>query len=74
MTDIGLRPARVDSLDLSAFGRSALRLVAPPLVAALLLVGGWEAASRSGVLSARLLPAPSLVLDTLVRSLGVLLE
>jgi len=74
MTDIGLRLARVESLDLSALGRTALRLAAPPLVAALLLLGSWEALSRTGVLSKRLLPAPSLVFDTLVRSIGVLLE
>lgn len=74
MTDIGLKLARVESLDLSGLGRTVLRLAAPPLVAALLLFGGWEALSRSGILSKRLLPAPSLVFDTLVRSIGVLLE
>ena len=44
------------------------------MVLAILLLGGWEALSRGGTLSARLLPAPSKVFDTLVRSLGVLLE
>ena len=33
-----------------------MRLIAPPAVLAILLVGGWEALSRGGTLSARLLP------------------
>jgi ABC-type nitrate/sulfonate/bicarbonate transport system permease component len=74
MTDIGLEQVRPASLDPSGLGRAALRLAAPPAMAALLLLGGWEILSRTGVLSTRLLPAPSLVFDTLVRSLGVLLE
>ncbi len=74
MTDIGLPLARPPWRDLAGIGRDAVRLIAPPVVLAVLLVGGWEALSRSGMLSARLLPAPSKVFDTLVRSLGVLLE
>ncbi len=74
MTDIGLPLARHSWRDLAGIGRDAVRLIAPPVVLAVLLVGGWEALSRSGTLSARLLPAPSKVFDTLVRSLGVLLE
>ena len=74
MTDIGLPRARPPWRDLAGIGRDAVRLIAPPVVLAVLLVGGWEALSRSGTLSARLLPAPSKVFDTLVRSLGVLLE
>ena len=74
MTDIGL-PFRRDLWPgLVDLGRDGARLVAPPAVAALLLFGGWEMLSRQGLLSARLLPAPSKVFDTLVRSLGVLLE
>src|SRR5258708_21603897 len=74
MTDIGLPLARHSWRDLADLGRDAARLIAPPVALAVLLVGGWEALSRSGTLSARLLPAPSKVFDTLVRSLGVLLE
>ena len=74
MTDIGLPLARPPWRDLAGIGRDAMRLIAPPVVLTVLLVGGWEALSRSGTLSARLLPAPSKVFDTLVRSLGVLLE
>ena len=74
MTDIGLhagaaslaRPRRHRPRR-GAAGRAAV-------VLAILLLGGWEALSRGGTLSARLLPAPSKVFDTLVRSLGVLLE
>jgi ABC-type nitrate/sulfonate/bicarbonate transport system permease component len=74
MTDIGL-PLRRDLWpDLAALGRDGARLIAPPAVAVLLLVGGWEALSRHGLLSARLLPAPSKVFDTLVHSLSVLLD
>jgi NitT/TauT family transport system permease protein len=74
MTDIGLPLARHPWRDLAGLGRDAARLIAPPLMAGLVLIGGWEALSRNGVLSARLLPAPSKVFDTLVRSLGILLE
>ena len=73
MTDIGLPLARPPWRDLAGIGRDAVRLIAPPAVLAILLVGGWEALSRGGTLSARLLPAPSKVFDTLIRSLGVLL-
>ena len=74
MTDIGLSLARPPWRDLAGLGRDTARLIAPPLVLAILLLGGWEALSRGGTLSARLLPAPSKVFDTFVRSLGVLLE
>jgi ABC-type nitrate/sulfonate/bicarbonate transport system permease component len=74
MTDIGLPFSRFSGYDLAALGRTAARLIAPPAVLALLLFGGWEMLSRNGVLSARLLPAPSKVFDTLVRSLSVLME
>lgn len=74
MTDIGLPLSRLPGHDLAGLGRAAARLIAPPAVAALLLFGGWEALSRSGALSARLLPAPSKVFDTLVRSLSILME
>src|SRR5258708_12437643 len=74
MTDIGLPLARPPWRDLAGIGRDAVRLIAPPMVLAILLVGGWEALSRNGTLSERLLPAPSKVFDTLIRSLGVLLE
>ena len=74
MTDIGLPLTRPPWRDLAVLGRDAVRLMAPPVVLAVLLLGGWEALSRGGTLSARLLPAPSMVFDTLIRSLGVLLE
>jgi ABC-type nitrate/sulfonate/bicarbonate transport system permease component len=51
-----------------------LRRLAPPIATALLLFGLWEALSRAGAVSARLLPAPSLVWSTLWRSIGPLLE
>lgn len=74
MTDIGLPLARPAAYDLAGFARYALRTIAPPAVAALMLFGGWELASRNGLVSARLLPSPSKVFDTLGRSLGVLME
>ena len=74
MTDIGLPLRRPLGPDLAALGRSGARIVLPPLAAAILLFGGWELLSRNGLVSARLLPAPSKVFDTLVRSLGILLE
>jgi ABC-type nitrate/sulfonate/bicarbonate transport system permease component len=51
-----------------------LRRLLPPAATALLMFGLWEALSRSGAFSARLLPAPSTVWVTLERSIGVLLE
>jgi ABC-type nitrate/sulfonate/bicarbonate transport system permease component len=74
MTDIGLPLARAPRHDLAGLGRSVARLVAPPAVAAGLLLAVWELLSRNGAVSARLLPAPSKVYDTLIRSFGVLLE
>jgi NitT/TauT family transport system permease protein len=78
MTDIGLplsRPPRSGLwIALGDLVRESARLMAPPAIAAGLLFGGWELLSRKGMLSARLLPAPSKVFDTLGRSLGVLLE
>jgi ABC-type nitrate/sulfonate/bicarbonate transport system permease component len=74
MTDIGLPLARPAGHDLAGLGRSVARAVAPPAVAAVLLFGTWELLSRNGVLTPRLLPAPSKVWDTLVRSLGILME
>ena len=74
MTDIGLPLARPSTYDVAGLGRAVARLVAPPAVLALLLIGGWEMASRNGLVSARLLPAPSKVWDTLVRSLSVLMD
>ena len=59
MTDIGLPLARPAAYDLAGLARYALRTIAPPAVAAMLLFGGWELASRNGVVSARLLPSPS---------------
>src|SRR5213592_3202305 len=74
MTDIGLPLVRPARYDLAGFGRAAARAIAPPAVLALLLLGGWELLSRNGLLTPRLLPAPSKVFDTLVRSLSVLME
>ena len=74
MTDIGLPLRRPWGPDLAALARDGARIVLPPLAAAILLFGGWELLSRNGLVSARLLPAPSKVFDTLVRSLGILLE
>ncbi|CAN5825333.1 ABC transporter permease [soil metagenome] len=74
MTDIGLPLARPVGYDFAGLGRRAARTLAPPLVAATLLIGGWELLARNGFLSARLLPAPSKVWDILIRSLDVLLE
>jgi NitT/TauT family transport system permease protein len=74
MTDIGLPLARPAAYDLNGVARYALRTIAPPVVAALMLFGGWELASRNGMVSTRLLPSPSKVFDTLSRSLGVLME
>lgn len=51
-----------------------VRLVAPPAVATLVLFAGWDLLARSGAVSARLLPAPDKVWDTLLRSMSVLLE
>jgi ABC-type nitrate/sulfonate/bicarbonate transport system permease component len=51
-----------------------VRRLAPPLATAALLVGLWELLSRNGMLNARLIPAPSLVWQTLARSIEVLLE
>ena len=50
------------------------RLVAPPAVATLVLFAGWDLLARSGAVSARLLPAPDKVWDTLLRSMSVLFE
>jgi NitT/TauT family transport system permease protein len=74
MTDIGLPLGRSAAYDLAGFSRHALRTIAPPAVAAVLLFGGWEMLSRNGAVSARLLPSPSKVFETLSRSLGVLLD
>lgn len=74
MTDIGLPLLRTARYDLPGFARSAVRMVAPPAVLALLLFTVWELLSRTGVLTPRLLPAPSKVFDTLVVSLPVLME
>ncbi|MEA2808322.1 MAG: NitT/TauT family transport system permease protein [Rhodospirillaceae bacterium] len=74
MTDIGLPLGRPSGVDLAGLGRTAARVIAPPAVLALLLFGGWELLSRNGVLTPRLLPAPSKVFDTLIRSLSVLME
>ncbi len=53
---------------------AAARLVAPPAIATLALLAGWDLLARSGAVSARLLPAPDKVWDTLLRSMSVLLE
>lgn len=74
MTDIGLPLNRPTGHDLGGLARYAVRLVAPPLVAAMVLFGAWELVSRSGLVPARLLPSPSLVYDTLIRSMDILLE
>ncbi len=74
MTDIGLPLSRPAAWDFAGLGRHALRTVAPPAVAAGLLFAAWEFATRSGMVTPRLLPAPGKVWDTLVRSLGVLLD
>ena len=74
MTDIGLPLSRPAAWDLAGLGRHALRTVAPPAVAAGLLFAAWELATRSGMVTPRLLPAPGKVWNTLVRSLDVLLE
>lgn len=50
------------------------RLIAPPAIATLALFAGWDLLARSGAVSARLLPAPEKVWDTLLRSMSVLLE
>ncbi len=52
----------------------ALRVVAPPAVAAGLLFAASGCRDQEWSRHARLLPAPGKVWDTLVRSLGVLLE
>jgi len=54
--------------------RRVVRLVAPPLIAGAALIGGWQALSKSGAVSARLLPSPDKVFDILFRSLDVLLQ
>lgn len=51
-----------------------LRATAPSLVAAVLLIGGWQMLSQAGLINARLLPAPQKVFDTLVRSFPTLME
>jgi ABC-type nitrate/sulfonate/bicarbonate transport system permease component len=51
-----------------------IRRLAPPLATAILLLGLWELASRNGAVSTRLLPAPSVVWQTLARSIDVLME
>lgn len=50
------------------------RLIAPPAIATLALFAGWDLLVRSGAVSARLLPAPEKVWNTLLRSMSVLLE
>jgi NitT/TauT family transport system permease protein len=73
MSELGLprgREIRVDTSDVLR----ALRVVVPPVIAAVLLLAAWEVLSRSGAINARLLPAPGTVWDTLARSIGVLLE
>ena len=74
MTDIDLPQLRANRYALAGFGRAAARLIAPPAVLAVVLLASWELLSRNGVLTPRLLPAPSKVFDTLVSSLPVLLE
>jgi hypothetical protein len=59
MTDIGLPLAPPPWRDLAGLSRDAVRLIAPPAVLAVLLIGGWEALSRSSTLSARLLRHPA---------------
>jgi NitT/TauT family transport system permease protein len=54
--------------------RRTIRLVAPAVVAALVLIGGWQLLAQSGVVTPRLLPGPVKVYDTLIRSFGVLME
>ncbi|WP_428667447.1 ABC transporter permease [Reyranella sp.] len=51
-----------------------IRLIAPPAVATLVLFAAWDLLARSGAVSARLLPAPDKVWDTLLRSMSVLFE
>lgn len=51
-----------------------VRLVLPPAVATFVLFTGWHLLTSSGAVSARLLPAPGKVWDTLLRSFTVLLE
>ncbi|MFI5000149.1 MAG: ABC transporter permease, partial [Reyranellales bacterium] len=74
MTDIGAPQLRGFWIGFGDLGRGAARLIAPPVAAATVLLGGWELMSRNGALSARLLPAPSKIYDTFIRSLSVLLE
>jgi ABC-type nitrate/sulfonate/bicarbonate transport system permease component len=73
MSELGLPLSRDLRLDAGGLVKG-LRLVAPPLVAAVVLFALWELLSRSGAINTRLLPAPSTVWDTLARSIGVLLE
>lgn len=54
--------------------REVLRLVAPPLAGAALLIAGWQVMSVSDMVNPRLLPEPGQVLDTLVRAFPTLLE
>ena len=72
MTDIGVPRGRLPAV--AGFAGDVARQVVPPVVAAGLLIGGWELASRYGLTNARLLPAPSKVYATFLRSLGVLLD
>ena len=74
MTDIGLPFSRPAAWDLTVSAATpcamagAARRRRGPLFAA------WESATRSGMVTPRLLPAPGKVWNTLVRSLDVLLE
>jgi ABC-type nitrate/sulfonate/bicarbonate transport system permease component len=74
MTDIGAPLGLRRASGLADLAWRGARLAVPPIVAAGLLIAAWELASRTGLASPRLVPAPSKVYATLVRSLGVLLE
>ncbi len=74
MTDIGL-PLRVGPGSAAAdLAQRAARIIMPPIAAASLLIAGWELASQYGLTNPRLVPAPSKVYATFVRSLDVLLD
>jgi ABC-type nitrate/sulfonate/bicarbonate transport system permease component len=73
MTDLSLplRPAVWTGAADTA--RDLVRRAGPPLLAAAILLAAWQVLCDSGLVAARLLPAPAKVFATLGRSLDVLL-
>ena len=74
MTDVGVPFGLGRRSHLAGLGWRGVQIVVPPVAAAGLLLAAWELASIYGLANPRLVPAPSKVYATFVRSLDVLLE